>query len=78
MSSLSNLSLLEEIVRAAFQKGLLVQKFTKVHYGSKEWRNLDEEISKISLTLGELEVEYMKRFTPEALAMLDESVKENK
>lgn len=78
MSTLSNLTLLAEIVRAAFEKGLLVQKFTKAHYGSKEWKKLDAEIEKISLTLGGLEVEYMKRFTPEALEMLDESVKENK
>ena len=78
MSTLSNLALLEEIVRASFQKGILAQKFSKVHHGSKEWRKLDEEIGIISLTLGELEVEYMTRFAPEALEMLDQSVKENK
>ncbi len=76
MSTSSNLNLLEEIVRAAFEKGVLAQKFRKVQYGSKEWLKLDDELQKIGLTLGELEIEYLSRFAPEALEMLDKTARE--
>jgi hypothetical protein len=65
LKRLSNFLLLEEIVRIAFDKGVLAQKFRFIPYGSREWHVIDKKHGELSLTLGQLKVEYGVRFLEE-------------